>query len=110
MKNNLNISKTITNSPNDVNNALEEYDRHLKNLKILGTVKCKQNLYKSTYEKNAFIKNRKYNIVESPYPKSDRDLDIIYVRDVEGRPFTFSKPDNIKKNSMYKFDDYFEVM
>lgn len=28
------------------------------------TVKCKQNLYKSTYEKNAFIKNRNYSIVE----------------------------------------------
>ena len=89
------ISTSINERSAEV--IIEEYDKHIKKLKILGVVKCKKSLFKSTYEKNAFIKNRKYNIVENPWPKytkeayNKKELDTVYIKDVEGRLFHFLK-------------------
>lgn len=61
------------------------------------TVKCQKNLYKSTYEKNAFIKNRNYSIVE----ETDK---FFYVLDEEKRPINFAKENH---GVFYFFEDYF---
>jgi hypothetical protein len=59
--------------------------------------KCIKSLFKSTYKKNAFSKNKKYEIVG----EDDR---FIFLKDNEGNSFNFSK--NNDSNVYYKLDDY----
>ena len=60
-------------------------------------VKCKKSLYKSTYQKNAFTKGKKYIITS----KNDENCKIV---DNESREFGFTFVDG---NTMYKFNEYF---
>ena len=61
-------------------------------------LKCVKSLYKSTYEKNAFTKNKLYNILSE-------DNVYINIVDNEGRDFNIAK--NVDGYS-YVFSDYFE--
>jgi hypothetical protein len=59
--------------------------------------KCKKSLYKSTYQKNAFTKNKIYKCVEE-------DENFFYFIDNEGHEFSVHKtPSKIH----YWIDDYF---
>lgn len=74
-------------------------DKHSLRIKI----KCKKSLFKSTYGKNAFTKNRYYYIVK----KDDRS--IIGILDNNDTVFTFA-PTGLcghPYDVMYKFDEYF---
>lgn len=51
--------------------------------------KCIKSLYKSTYKKNAFTKNKYYYLI--------RETDeFIYMRDSEGKDITFARDDSFK--------------
>lgn len=62
-------------------------------------LKCKKNLYKSTYKGFAFNKNKEYDVIEE-------DKNIVYLLDNTGREFNFTKVDG---NNQYKLSDYFEI-
>ena len=71
---------------------------------VVGQIlKCVKSLYKSTYRKNAFTKGKKYEVVPSPW--SD-DKTYVYIRDSEGRPFSFSM---IAGEHMNVVSDYFKL-
>lgn len=66
------------------------------------TVKCIKNLYRSTSNKNVFVKNKTYTI-------ASEDNKRLYVIDENKRDFDFVK----EKDSMninYLFSDYFEIL
>ena len=59
--------------------------------------KCKKSIYKSTYKKNAFTKNRIYICIEE-------NDNFLYFIDNEGKKFSISKNSS---NSFYWLEDYF---
>jgi hypothetical protein len=62
-------------------------------------IKCTQNLFKSTYNKNAFIKNKQYEILLI-------DNNFYYIKDELSNEFTFS---TTKKYPYHYIEDYFEL-
>lgn len=62
-------------------------------------IKCKQNLYKSTYRGFAFTKDKQYNII-------DEDKDFFYLRDNLGNIFNLSKE---LKQPYYYIGNYFDL-
>lgn len=61
-------------------------------------LRCKQDLYKSTYEGNAFVAGKTYEVVE-------RDERGTFLRDEEGR--SFGPFVNQSDGVFYILDDYF---
>jgi hypothetical protein len=77
--------------------------KHLKKFnENLGTLlKCKKDLYKSTYESNAFVSGKEYEVVKV-------EDNLIWVKDEKGREFSFTTIDNPYSPTMYMLEDYFE--
>jgi hypothetical protein len=61
-------------------------------------VKCKKNLFKSTYNKLAFQSGRYYEIIK-------HDEKFLWIKDSEKRDFSFSKSSS---EIYYWIEDYFE--
>lgn len=73
----------------------------IRSLKFLT---CKKDLYKSTYQSNAFINGKEYEIsLDEQYKENE---DEIWIKDETGRPFTFTK---VEAFGMYKVEEYFEL-
>ena len=70
-----------------------------KKQKTIMVLKCKKSLYKSTYKKNAFTKNKKYDVVEI-------DDKFYHIVDNEGRALTVSKTEI---PIYYYIGDYFII-
>lgn len=67
-------------------------------------LKCIQSLYKSTYKRNAFSKNKIYTV-------TNENSDFLYVIDNENQEFSISKfPHHLQSppNSFYFLEDYFK--
>jgi hypothetical protein len=111
IKKNLDTAEiTVNSSEPDFNSISKEFDDRHRNAKVICVIKCKKSLFKSTYGKNAFTKNKKYDLVENPHidcvkPENIND-DIVYVRDSSGRAFSFSKTGHRR---MYVLGDYFNL-
>ena len=60
-------------------------------------VLCIKDLYKSTYLKLAFHKDREYEV-------SEEEKDLIFIKDENERPFSFSKT---AAETLYDFNKYF---
>lgn len=60
-------------------------------------LKCKKNLFKSTYNQNAFTEGNEYEVV--------KEDDYIWVVDNTGREFNFS---STEKHPFYYIKDYFQ--
>jgi len=63
-------------------------------------VKCKKDLFKSTYKSNAFNVKKTYSIVE----ETDK---FYYILDEKNKPINFAKEDH---GVFYFFDTYFETV
>jgi len=65
---------------------------------------CKKDLFKSTYQSNAFIDGKIYEVsFDKNYEENENE---IWIKDETGRPFTFTK---VNSFGMYKVEDYFEL-
>lgn len=70
-----------------------------KEPKPIMILKCSKSLYKSTYKRNAFTKNKKYNVIEI-------DDKFYHIVDNEGRAFTICKTET---PTYYYINDYFII-
>lgn len=68
----------------------------------LRRVVCVKGLFKSTYKRNAFLKNRHYNVVRV-------EDDMVWVRDEMDHEFNFA-PSGTDPGTCYAFDDYFRYV
>lgn len=65
-------------------------------------IKCIKSLYKSTYKKNAFSKNKRYKIIRS-------EDNMYYIVDNKGMEFNFTI-NELPDNKFYLFNDYFKII
>lgn len=70
-------------------------------MKVKDFIVCNKNLYKSTYEGNAFTEGSSYTI-----NKIDKYENQIYLIDNEGNKFNFSL---IREFPFYFIEDYFSI-
>lgn len=82
-------------------------------MKIFTMVRCKKDLYKSTYNGFAFEEGKYYKFISEEKVKTQRSEDdiLIFIKDKMGHDFNFSKevtPGWATGNPFYWVGDYFE--